>query len=385
MKDNIKDAIKAFREGKRPEDRFVKTKDGKVEIPLSKEFKENLDRVGKSLKISSQDDLDKFTEEAISKYTKKIESYNMTILEGIYKLFNVAETDRLKSFQVLRKFLENEYHTSTEDSTNGTKEQQAYASNIIQIHKYIIQPVLENIKLFELEDEVVPVLQLHDVYEGKFPFPSIGIDCKVNLKVGKEDRLYLGFLIGSYFTEDNISYHGVTTVYGVRDNEGKYRLKHDFFVLEKEISKQIFKDVRINDYKQVRSFIYAFLNYINSPDVTIKEIEFSKKNNERRVERGRMPLPSSNKIYIHGVQLRKYVDEINAGVKRVGLTHRFWVRGHYGHFRDKKRYKLIYSLTSEELQRKGYEKLDNGLIRKWRGSFLKGEGLLLDKTYRVGK
>jgi hypothetical protein len=45
----------------------------------------------------------------------------------------------------------------------------------------------------------------------------------------------------------------------------------------------------------------------------------------------------------------------------------------------------VYALSEDELKKRGYELTSNRVIRKWENAFIKGNGILRDKTYSVKK
>ncbi|MFA6074022.1 MAG: hypothetical protein WC758_07945 [Candidatus Woesearchaeota archaeon] len=369
----------------RPKDPELKScGDGKVELSVNMN-KQTQKRLDELVKIRKKDE-GEVIEEAVEDYTARVEAIDFTELDGSFELFDIPKNDRLKNFQILSKLIENKRKTCEEDLYLGTEEQKEYSKVYLKTYNWVVKPVLENFKLFELDDEVIPMLKLHDQEDGTFPFPSIAIDCQVAFNRNNKERIYLGFLLGSYYftkEEEHQNYRLVNTCYAEKDKNGEYHLQQDIIALD--LNETTSKLYHSNPYhKEIRKFIFAFLNFINSPEVKFVETQLNPKNNERRKERGRMPLPVSKRIYIHGMQLRNYINEINFGVKRIGYNHKFWVRGCYFHLRNREKFKRLYALTENELKSKGYE-LFNGTIRKWKNAFIKGNGLLIDKVYKVKK
>ena len=93
----------------------------------------------------------------------------------------------------------------------------------------------------------------------------------------------------------------------------------------------------------------------------LKEIvhAFNPKNNQRRVQRGRVAIPETTTINIFGLK-KLYSDKHNSlpGIPKI-FTYSFDVRSTYVHFFDKVRYKKLYSLTDKELDKKGYERFNH--------------------------
>ena len=111
-------------------------------------------------------------------------------------------------------------------------------------------------------------------------------------------------------------------------------------------------------------FVMNFLNFINSPEVSFVAVEHSRERNEKRIEQGKLPIPSRTVIRLNGV-LKKYVEEI----KRNPIWHynyRFFVRGHFRTLRA---------------ERYG----ENICKRLWIPPYIKGRGILIEKEYVVDK
>jgi hypothetical protein len=327
---------------------------------------------------------DEYIQKAVEKQLEKYEGLDFTTVEDLYKLHDIPDIDRLKNYQLMMDIFNNIYKSSKEEIEIGKFKyiSEEYARSSVLAYETFIKPIINKIKVFEIEDEIIPILMLNDIEEGNLPFPTIAIDCKVWI----ENKLYLGFLIGSYFDENNMHYKGINMIYAKKDEEGKFNTEKDFLILEKDKSKIILEKQKQNKtYIQIRKFIYSFLHFINSPEIEIREIPFNPKNNQRRQARNRMPLPPSRKIYIHGEQLKKFITDVNEGIKRFGYSHKFWVRGHYEHFRNQKRFNKLYLLSEDNLKNKGYIVTKDGIIKKFRQPFIKGNGVLIEKTYNVNK
>ena len=108
-------------------------------------------------------------------------------------------------------------------------------------------------------------------------------------------------------------------------------------------------------------------------------------NTERRVSKGRYPLPSYNKIYVKGY-LAKYLSQLESDELNTRFSHRFWVRGHFKRFWNKERYKRLYD-SYEKGKLKNFEGkqygVDEGVLRIWVYPYIKGEGLLIEKGYQL--
>lgn len=112
--------------------------------------------------------------------------------------------------------------------------------------------------------------------------------------------------------------------------------------------------------KFIHKFVLNFLNFLNNPEVEYVEHIRSAKNRERRAKKGKAIIPSTMSIKVTG-KLREYIDEAASG-ENWHFNYRFWVRGH---FRDLK---------------------DDRYVNKkriWILPYIKGKGILVDKTYDV--
>ena len=124
------------------------------------------------------------------------------------------------------------------------------------------------------------------------------------------------------------------------------------------------------------------MDFLNHPQVERINIEYSEKENYKRVARGKPPYPSNVCIVRLDNVIKPYANKESHTNRE--FSHRFWVRGHYIHFRNKNRFKYLYSLPLNILGDKGYQ-LNNGIISKYISAFIKGKGKLYDKRYEVVK
>lgn len=110
----------------------------------------------------------------------------------------------------------------------------------------------------------------------------------------------------------------------------------------------------------IHKFVLNFLNFLNNPEVEYREHKRSTKNIERRKKQGKPIIPSTFTVRING-KLKLYIDEISRGNK-FHFSHRFWVRGHFR------------TLSSKRYKEKK---------RIWILPYIKGEGILFDKSYKI--
>jgi|TARA_Y100000310_G_C20581710_1_gene763348 hypothetical protein len=139
-----------------------------------------------------------------------------------------------------------------------------------------------------------------------------------------------------------------------------------------EVTKEL-KEIYPSQKKLVL-FVCNFLDALNHPDIEIIEIRNDLNNDESRIKRGKSPKPSLQvNINVKG-KLYKY---LNYEQKKVNnpMNYSFWVRGHYIHFWNQKRWCKLYSLDDEQLSKQGYQKDKRGVIAKWKFPFIKCEGI----------
>ena len=297
-----------------------------------------------------------------------------------FRFHKIPENDRLKYYQLLVKYANFLIY----------EQYKSLGKDYSEIWKHFIKPIIDNGRIFQLDEDIVSILDATDSKKTEIPFNQILIDCRFPI----EDRIYYGMMVGKYFTDNKnnpgiikesevagkIIGTGCFTCYSrldVKDGERKLHLEYfDFDGILSEGNK-------LTKYqKRLSNFFYSFCNFINEPEVEIIETTLNPKNNERRAERGSMPLPSNSVIKIAGT-LKKYISDFNSGMSS-GIGHRFIVRGHFMHFRNEERYSRLYGLSDEKLMKSGYQK-SNEVIKKWLKPFSKGKGILVDKTYKVLK
>lgn len=116
--------------------------------------------------------------------------------------------------------------------------------------------------------------------------------------------------------------------------------------------------------KSIRSFVMNFIDFLNIEDIELVVHQRKPFDEQKRVDKGKMPLPSSTTVKLTG-KLKKYIDNVTL-YEHESPSHAFWVRGHYRHLRAD-RYK----------ERKG------DVI--WILPFIKGVGELWKQEYEIEK
>ncbi len=314
-------------------DRGLKLEEIKKELKEDKiEFKEIYDR--------------HLGEGAYDKWLEELGDFET--FEGWYNLFGISTNDRMKNFQLF-KLEFNDFFKEEKKIGNFVKD---------------INTLLDNTHHFELDNSVVSILQATKSDKTKLPYSTFFISGIINIK----NKTYCGIYIYPLIIEETNKKEIECLGLYQQNIKNEQTLKFDFIDLDKK--------------SDLINFVYSFCNFLNEPDIRIISREINQKNNKRRKDRGLPQLPKENIIKIDG-ELKKYIDDFGCGVN-FSYNHRFYVRGHFMHFLDKKKYKKLYALNKMELKEKKYTKID-GVVRKWKKPFIKGEGLLLKNSYVVTK
>jgi len=278
-------------------------------------------------------------------------------IERLYQFYDVPPVDRLKNYQTLINFIK----------SRDTLSQ--FVSDVF------LDPVInceeEKRKTYAIDDDLAEKISKRKNYpETLLPFPAVIIDCALPIR----NRFYFSFICGRYYIDrPYVSYVGIITCYVEKVGDG-YIMNQQILTLEKEKQKIVF-NVKDDGYnKQIRNFVSGVLNFIHEPDVEEIEHTLNPKNNQRRIERGRTPLPAFSIIKITGKK-KIYMERHNK-LPSQPKTFQFQqdVPATYIHFRNKKRYKKLYEMTEEELTKKGYS-IYKDVIRKVRCEFVRFKGL----------
>lgn len=240
---------------------------------------------------------------------------------------------------------------------------------------------IEKAKIFEIEDDIKKLLCLTETPikndEIKLPFEVVFIDVKFT----KEELSELGIEINADEIIGIIGREGVLQssdgikvgkdlnicMLSRKDGEDWFEDFNKNCNLEEQYQDFNLKIVEISTTdKKARDFVHKFflnfLNFMNNPEVEYVEHTRSAKSRERRAKKGLPVIPSSMSIRVTG-KLKEYIDEASSGANWT-YNYRFWVRGH---FRD---------LVSERYLEKK---------RIWILPYIKGKGVLIDKTYTITK
>lgn len=118
--------------------------------------------------------------------------------------------------------------------------------------------------------------------------------------------------------------------------------------------------------KFIHLFVLNFLNFLYDPRVKYVTVEHDAKKNEKRLNKGKFPIPSRNVIKLSG-ELKIYIDHLKSNPKIWTYSHSFWVHGHYRVLRNTDYWG---------------EKAGTVLFIP---AYVKGHGILIEKTYKMDK
>jgi len=287
------------------------------------------------------------------------------------------------SYKVMRALFEGSFEGKLAYTSMNNLEAQADLLTVLKIFPHA--------KVFELDKDITSMLYhtKNKVRLTRLPFPVTWVETELKLYdtwIKTEKGLkktawtkYHGFLLveaGELKQEDTLvvkekgrlveaGYPNIFIYSVIEDKSGLGHLKISLYKEYQDLKlKRYGREWRIwrRERDRLREFIMSFLDFLHNPEVQIVEVLRSDKARRKRIRKGKLPLPSSNIIRVTGV-LKKYIRELKKG-KAFTYSHRFWVRGHWRH------------LTSS------YYKAMRGK-RIWIPPYIKGSGILIDKSYKL--
>ncbi len=246
--------------------------------------------------------------------------------------------------------------------------------------KALMSDALSRCKLFEIDDSLQRILFLtnNPGKEENMPFGKIPLFFDVEFNLG--NNLIAGFIVINEVGNNSVIMPLVFPF--SKNDEGNHYAYIDYFSLFKDKEVYASEDktsLEEGEREKMRIFLFNFLSFLNHPDVEYRVREWPL--NKAREKRGKLKIPDLAKISITG-KLYKYIYEDLPKQEKEAAGHSFWVRGHYMHFWDRTRWRRLYKLPTKEINRKGYQR-SRGVISKWILPYIKGKGILLNKTYKV--
>jgi len=265
-----------------------------------------------------------------------------------------------------------------------------------------------DIKNFEIDDYISNIFLVtkNEIYYRRCPFPYTFLDCKIplrNTKIG--DVLIHGLLLldsqtikdkvdsGEIEVEMNLKkelkddkdiiFFGIVThediAYGeevMKNENGGVSSMANFLI--KEQPSDIFYPHNLKDIKE---YICNYLDFLNHPNVEFKIKKWM--NNEKRINRGKLPVPDMAKIFVNGMLNRYIYEDFPKKQNQHEISCSFWVRGHYRHYWNKERYCGLYNKDENKLEENGFQIDKEGIISRWILPTLKGKGKALIKPHKL--
>ncbi len=279
-----------------------------------------------------------------------------SIKVSVYELYNIPENDDLRNYQLFCKLVEENKKVDSEATFAVMKQA-----------KYFEIPENVNLMLQNTSNEIKKVRMPH-----YFTFMDFGINIY--------DCVFHSALITDLIT--------ISERLKIKDLPKKISVM-TFFSSEEGTGWASFDLLKVQKdkyLKKLQEYIFNFVDFVNSEDVKLMFREKTEKNTQRRVARGKIPIPSHNKIYVVGY-LAKYLKQLEAQELNTRFTHRFWVRGHFRRFWNKEKYHKLYdAFENGELKmdgKKNYQYDAEAVLRVWLYPYIKGDGILINKKYQL--
>ncbi len=293
----------------------------------------------------------------------------------IYERFGISINDDLKNYQLYCKLL----NINKDEDMDGLKTERLKKGYKQMASLFNTQyELLREAKYFEIPENINLLLSntSNEIRKVRFPYYFTFLDTSLIVL----DRTYYSFFITDFdsFEESTKKIKkdkeriNIMTFY-----EGEDSMGYDNFNLY---------DKDKNKYRnKIREYMINFVDFVNSEDVKLMFRERTENNTQRRIQRGKIPIPSFNKIYVVGY-LKKYLDKLESNELGTRFSHRFWVRGHFKRFLNKNKYKKLYEKYKKgelkNLEGKKYH-VNDGFLRVWVYPYIKGDGMLIEKGYKL--
>ena len=236
---------------------------------------------------------------------------------------------------------------------------------------------LKDIKLFVIEDDTIdylsPEYTNNKIGLRKMPFDKFivlntiriggkrvrGMIFTKIITPNGEDSLSSYFIVEKKDSEEGNTIQCQTYTVNIEDTSIRNVNKEsDDEELKWTKEDKIFTD-------KIRIFMCNFLDFMLNPDVKVINVERTKEQNQKRIKRGKVPLPNYGFIKVQG-ELKIYLDRLSED-NNFSYSHKFWVRGHFRTLRSEKRYGTKVG------------------SKIWIPPYIKGKGILLEKIYEVQK
>ncbi len=357
--------------------KFLRTENAEEKLSVLDDSINSLERKKKNINEDNpNDNLQQFKEilgsESFFKQKDKAQVIGLENTKdggSLYERLGIYENDDMKSYQVFKLL------------TNKTEEQSTKKENKEGFNS--INSILKNAKCFQVPEKINLMLlnTKNRVSKIRLPHPFMFLDTTIVVY----DRTYYGILLGDIIQLREMVERGKIDNKEIRDLEDNIVIQ-TFYEEGKKVGWDKFDlyDEKVNKYvRKLQEYVMNVICFLNSEDIRIVFRERTEKNRQRRIQNDRVPLPSSNKIKVIGY-LKKYLDKLESENEGTKFNHRFWVRGHFRHFWDK-RYDSLYKKYKngdlKGVEGKQYMIDGSGSLKLWIYPYVKGQGILINKGY----
>lgn len=236
--------------------------------------------------------------------------------------------------------------------------------------------VNEKLRLIELDKNILPLIEStkNKIFYRNLFFPSVFVNCDFNFK----HLIVKGFLI-----IDHNQFGFVDELFGKTKSK---ELSIFFVAIDKKNKSEFYNHLKLcgghnygkefHEFESERKIAHQLCDYVRQlavniidmveggdEDLNITTVEITRKQNLKRIKRGKIQLPT--KIFIKPTgTFQKYILDFNEEIERGDIKHRFLVRGFWRHYRDEK-YK----------EKQG--------TKQWIKPFWKGKGITVAKDYKI--
>jgi hypothetical protein len=224
---------------------------------------------------------------------------------------------------------------------------------------------LENTHVFNFESqELIDLLLKTDnkIFNRDLPFDNMYFECTIKIKDVEFYGFHIikdrwGVLIKVYFKPQDAP-APMNAIVPLIDHFAYD--KADFGEYGRKVRSEV--DGTMKHYnKEVATFVCNCIDFLNTPDVKFVRVDRTPEENEKRVLKGKLPIPTISYIRIDG-ELKKYLNSISQS-RHSAYQYSFWVRGHF---------RTLKSQRYKEVGKK-----------MWIKPFIKGKGILIKKNYDV--
>lgn len=240
---------------------------------------------------------------------------------------------------------------------------------------------LFNGKMFKLTEPVYNLLKNTNnrIFLRKHPFYVFAIDQKIQTKYDGLNIIFTMFFeVGDEKEAKGCNY--LVLGRDERDNSEFY-ITGDINTPSSKNYPGVFTEEEHTELHNKTKEIYSnFLDYLNHPYAK-QSIYVLSNNTKERIKRGKFPRQDKIIIDIKQEFIQKV--EVNKEEEtKDRYNYKFWVRGHFKHFRNKERFKKLYILSKTELEKK--KLFYNGdYISRWIIPYIKGVGKIKEKIRRL--